>query len=121
VDAGHPFPFLGNLRLNLMVMFKESPTNMDAQPYAFVDVPSVLQRLIRIMDEKGKKEHHFVLLEELIRSSIGHLFPGMKITNCVPFRVTRNQDYDLHEDAVLDLLKSVRPNQGPFQQNRRPT
>jgi len=107
VDAGHPFPFLGNLRLNLMVMFKESPTNMDAQPYAFVDVPSVLQRLIRIMDEKGKKEHHFVLLEDLIRSSIGSLFPGMKITNCVPFRVTRNQDYDLHEDSVLDLLKSV--------------
>ncbi|MDO9230289.1 MAG: polyphosphate kinase 1 [Syntrophales bacterium] len=107
VDAGHPFPFLGNLRLNLMVMFKESPTNMDAQPYAFVEVPSVLQRLIRIMDEKGKKEHHFVLLEDLVRSSIGSLFPGMKITNCVPFRVTRNQDYDLHEDSVLDLLKSV--------------
>ena len=107
VDAGHPFPFLGNLRLNLMVMFKESPTNMETQPYAFVEVPSVLQRLIRIMGEKGKSEHHFVLLEDLVRSSIGSLFPGMKITNCVPFRVTRNQDYDLHEDAVLDLLKSV--------------
>ncbi|MBN1614310.1 MAG: polyphosphate kinase 1 [Deltaproteobacteria bacterium] len=107
VDAGHPFPFLGNLRLNLMVMFKESPTDTDAQPYAFVEAPSVLQRLIRVMEDKGKKEHHFVLLEDLIRSSIGSLFPGMKITNCVPFRVTRNQDYDLHEDAVLDLLKSV--------------
>ncbi len=107
VDAGHPFPFLGNLRLNLMVMFKESPTDTWAQPYAFVEAPSVLQRLIRVMEDKGENEHHFVLLEDLIRSSIGSLFPGMKIANCVPFRVTRNQDYDLHEDTVLDLLKSV--------------
>jgi len=105
VDAGHPFPFLGNLRLNLMVMFKESPTS--PQPYAFVDVPSVLPRLIRVMDDRDRKEHHFVLLEDLIGSNIGSLFPGMKITNCVPFRLTRNQDYDLHEDTVMDLLKSV--------------
>ncbi|HLA28174.1 MAG TPA: hypothetical protein VJZ49_09805, partial [Syntrophales bacterium] len=105
VDAGHPFPFLGNLRLNLMVMFKESPTS--PQPYAFVDVPSVLPRLIRVMDDRDRKEHHFVLLEDLIGANIGSLFPGMKITNCVPFRLTRNQDYDLHEDTVMDLLKSV--------------
>jgi polyphosphate kinase len=31
----------------------------------------------------------------------------MKITDCLPFRLTRNQDYDLHEDRVMDLLKSV--------------
>jgi len=105
VDAGHPFPFLGNLRLNLMVMFKESQTRVGPQPYAFVDVPSVLPRLIRIMDEQ--KGYHFVLLDDLIGMNIGSLFPGMNITNCAAFRVTRNQDYDLHEDSVMDLLKSV--------------
>ncbi|HOG16678.1 MAG TPA: polyphosphate kinase 1 [Syntrophales bacterium] len=105
VDAGHPFPFLGNLRLNLMVFFKEVDSFGGQQPYAFVEVPSVLPRVIRVMDDR--KGHHFVLLEDLIASNIGNLFPGMKITNCIPFRVTRNQDYDLHEDAVMDLLKSV--------------
>ncbi len=122
VDAGHPFPFLGNLRLNLMVMFKEPPENMETQtylfekdpardsythPYAFVEVPSLLPRLIPVRENGNKNEHHFVLLEDLISTNIGSLFPGMKITACFPFRVTRNQDYDLHEDSVMDLLKSV--------------
>lgn len=122
VDAGHPFPFLGNLRLNLMVMFKEPPESMETrtylfemdpardsyiQPYAFVEVPSLLPRLIPVRENRNKNEHHFVLLEDLISTKIASLFPGMKITACFPFRVTRNQDYDLHEDAVMDLLKSV--------------
>ena len=122
VDAGHPFPFLGNLRLNLMVMFKEPPATADTQtylfdmdtakegyayPYAFVEVPSLLPRLIPVMKDEKKNEQCFVLLEDLISLKIGGLFPGMTITACFPFRVTRNQDYDFHEDAVMDLLKSV--------------
>ena len=122
VDAGHPFPFLGNLKLNLMVMFKEPAENRepqtykltmdpvrysDIQPYAFVEVPSILPRLIPTSPNSNKKNHHFVLLEDLISANIPSLFPGMEITACFPFRVTRNQDYDLHEDAVMDLLKSV--------------
>jgi len=122
VDAGHPFPFLGNLRLNLMVMFKEPETIFDSQtylfdmdsakdnyiqPYAFIEVPSLLPRLIPVDERKDRNERHFVLLEDLISLKIGGLFPGMDITACFPFRVTRNQDYDLHEDSVLDLLKSV--------------
>lgn len=122
VDAGHPFPFLGNLRLNLMVMFKEPPATANPQtylfdmetakdsyvyPYAFVEVPSLLPRLIPVMEEGNKNEHYFVLLEDLISLKIGGLFPGMTITACFAFRVTRNQDYDFHEDAVMDLLKSV--------------
>jgi polyphosphate kinase len=122
VDAGHPFPFLGNLRLNLMVMFKEPQNTMDSQtylfdvesakesyiqPYAFVEVPSLLPRLISVEENENSDERRFVLLEDLISLKIGGLFPGMNITACFPFRVTRNQDYDLHEDAVMDLLKSV--------------
>jgi polyphosphate kinase len=122
VDAGHPFPFLGNLRLNLMVMFKEPPETANSQtylfdmetakdstayPFAFVEVPSLLPRLIPVIEEENKNEQNFVLLEDLVSLKIGGLFPGMTITACFPFRVTRNQDYDLHEDAVMDLLKSV--------------
>ena len=38
---------------------------------------------------------------------IHRLFPGMEIKNIIAFRVTRNHDYDLHENEVMDLLKSV--------------
>jgi polyphosphate kinase len=105
VDAGHPFPFLGNLRLNLMVVFKEASRIKVPQAFAFVEVPSILPRLIPVNAEMPG--YHFVLLEELIRRHIHMLFPGMEIKNITSFRVTRNHDYELHEDEVLDLLKSV--------------
>jgi polyphosphate kinase len=105
VDAGHPFPFLGNLRLNLMVVFKEASGIKVPQAYAFVEVPSVLPRLIPVNVEM--RGHHFIPLEELIREHIHSLFPGMEIKHIIALRVTRNHDYDLHEDEVLDLLKSV--------------
>ena len=105
VDAGHPFPFLANLRLNLMVVFKEASGIKVPQAYAFVEVPSILPRLVPVNgDMEG---YHFILLEDLIREHIQRLFPGMEIKNIIAFRVTRNHDYDLHEDEVMDLLKSV--------------
>ena len=105
VDAGHPFPFLGNLRLNLMVVFREAAGIKVPQAYAFVEVPSILPRLIPVNAEMPGR--HFILLEELIRQHIHMLFPGMEIKNIISFRITRNHDYELHENEVLDLLKSV--------------
>jgi polyphosphate kinase len=105
VDAGHPFPFLANLRLNLMAVFKEASGIKMPQAYAFVEVPSILPRLVPVNAEM--EGYHFILLEDLIREHIQRLFPGMEIKNILAFRVTRNHDYDLHEDDVLDLLKSV--------------
>ena len=105
VDAGHPFPYLGNLRINLMVAFKEASGIKLPQAYAFVEVPSILPRLVTI--NRDMKGYHYVLLEDLIRKNIQKLFPGMDIKNVIAFRVTRNHDYDLHEEDVMDLLKSV--------------
>jgi polyphosphate kinase len=105
VDAGHPFPFLANLRLNLMAVFKEASGIKVPQAYAFVEVPSILPRLVPVNVEM--EGHHFILLEDLVREHIHKLFLGMEIKNILTLRVTRNHDYDLHEDDVLDLLKSV--------------
>jgi polyphosphate kinase len=105
VDAGHPFPFLSNLRLNLMVVFKESNNTNAPQPHAFVEVPSIVPRLVPVNTDKPG--HHFILLEDLIRKHIQILFPGMQIKSTIALRVTRNHDYDLHENEVMDLLKSV--------------
>ena len=105
VDAGHPFPFLANLRLNLMAVFKEASGIKVPQAYAFVEVPSILPRLVPVNEDM--EGYHFILLEDLIREHIQSLFPGMEIKNIIAFRVTRNHDYDLHEDEVMDLLKSV--------------
>jgi len=105
VDAGHPFPFLSNLRLNLMVIFQEAGVTSGPQPYAFVEVPSNVPRLVPIHSDMPG--HHFILLEDLIRKHIQVLFPGMQIKGTIALRVTRNHDYDLHENEVIDLLESV--------------
>ncbi len=105
LDAGHPFPFLSNLRLNLMVIFKETGNANAPQPHAFVEVPSVVPRLVPVNPDRPG--HHFILLEDLIRKHIQVLFPGMQIKDTIALRVTRNHDYDLHENEVMDLLKSV--------------
>ena len=105
IDAGHPFPYLGNLRLNLMVVFEEVSCIKNQQPFAFVEVPSILNRLISVKSDSN--EYRFVLLEDLIRAHIHRLFPGMKIKNVITLRITRNHDYDLHENEVLDLLQSI--------------
>jgi polyphosphate kinase len=68
-------------------------------------VPSILPRLIPVNTETPG--YHYVLLEDLIRQQIHKLFTGMEIKNLISFRITRNHDYDLHEDEVMDLLKSV--------------
>ncbi len=103
VDAGHPFPYLGNLRLNLMAVFKEASGIKVPQAYAFVEVPSVLPRMIPVNGDMTG--YHYILLEDLIRQHIHKLFPGMEIKNIIAFRVTRNHDYDLHEDEVMDLRR----------------
>ncbi|HTY81993.1 MAG TPA: polyphosphate kinase 1 [Dehalococcoidales bacterium] len=105
LDAGHPFPFLNNLRLNLMVIFKDTNTPNMLQPHALVEVPSVLPRLVPVNTEDTG--HHFILLEDLIRKHIKVLFPGMEIKDTIAMRVTRNHDYNLHETEVMDLLQSV--------------
>jgi len=105
VDAGHPFPFLNNLCLNLMVVFEDVVRIDTPGAYALVEVPSVLPRLVPV--NAGPKGYHYVLLEDLIRKNMSSLFPGMEIRKTIALRVTRNRDYDLNADEVVDLLQSI--------------
>ena len=106
VDAGHPFPFLGNLRLNIMVVFKEPSKAKVTKAYAFVEAPTIVPRLIPVQ-VNDKNGYHFILLEDLIRQHIQRLFPGMDITHIITLRITRSHDYDLHDDEVIDLVQAV--------------
>ena len=115
VDPAHPFPFLTNLALYLLVQFK--PVNTDAvsdiPAIGLVEIPSVLPRLIPIQPatsltvgaEGGKRQ--YVLLEDLVAESLSSLFMGFEISASCTMRVTRNLDYTLLENEVVDLLKSV--------------
>ena len=104
VDPAHPFPFVSNLSLNLLVTLT-SPSRTDQTMLCRVKVPkgSGIDRLVRI--EEGK--HRFVLLEDLMANNLDLLFPGMKVRSCEFFRVVRNANTERNEEHADDLLAMI--------------
>ncbi len=104
VDPVHPFPFLSNLSLSLAVELHD-PASSEHR-FARVKVPEILPRFAPI-GGKLDAANDFILMEELIGRNLGELFPGLEIRGCHPFRVTRDMDLDVLEDAAQDLLSAV--------------
>jgi polyphosphate kinase len=100
VDPGHPFPYISNLSLNLVVDVQDPST--DERRIARVKVPPVLPRFVVMPD--GER---FVPLEQVIAAHLDRLFPGMSIGVHYAFRVTRNADLALEEDEADDLLEAI--------------
>ncbi len=102
VDPAHPFPYISNLSLNLAVTVR-SPGSRRLR-FARVKVPPILPRFVVMPD--GER---FVPLEMVIREHLDDLFPGMRIVEAHPFRVTRNADLDHASigDEADDLLEEI--------------
>ncbi|HUI04807.1 MAG TPA: RNA degradosome polyphosphate kinase [Acidimicrobiales bacterium] len=100
VDPGHPFPYISNLSLNLIVRVGDPITGVER--VARVKVPPLLPRFVVMPD--GER---FVALEQIIAARLATLFPDMVIGEHYPFRVTRNADLVLEEDEADDLLAAV--------------
>ncbi len=111
-DPGHPFPHISNLSLNLAVLIMED----DGKEYfARIKVPNTLPRLVPIKRSSGgvRKDgtvpyhHFFVWLEQVIAANLDVLFPGMKVVEAHPFRVTRDADMEIQELEASDLLETM--------------
>lgn len=106
IDPAHPFPRLVNKSLNFMVSLEGKDAFGRDINLAVVPAPRSLPRVIRLPDElTGGKEHH-VMLSAVIHEHVHELFPGMKVTGCHQFRLTRNADLDLADD-VDDIAKAL--------------
>ena len=100
VGLGRPFPYISNLSLSLGV-FVHDPVS-HTQVFARVKVPTeMLPRFVPLADGKT-----FVPLEELIAEHLDQLFPGMEIVDTAVFRVTRDADFTVSDEAD-DLLQAV--------------
>ncbi|NBO91563.1 MAG: polyphosphate kinase 1 [Planctomycetia bacterium] len=124
IDPGHPFPHLLNKSLNLAVMLRRPGENSPL--FAVVQVPSVLPRFVPLPVEttgagprpavrgeagttnhSAEPKHVLMLLENVIRLHLGEIFPGMHLDRSATFRVTRNSDFEIDDDEVEDLLKTI--------------
>jgi polyphosphate kinase len=103
MDPAHPFPFISNLALNLLVRLRfpgGSETYM-----ARIKVPvskDVSKRLIQV-----DGLNTFVTLDDLLVHNLDMLFPGMEIESCELFRVTRNAIVEPEEEVASDLLEMI--------------
>jgi polyphosphate kinase len=105
VDTGHPFPFMSNLSLSLGMTLDDPATGRAS--FARVKIPDTLPQWIRIETTESRGAYRFVSLVDLISHHLGRLFPDMKISGIMPFRVTRNAEVEADLDDVQDLLQAV--------------
>jgi polyphosphate kinase len=99
VGPGRPFPYISNLSLSLAVWLRDPETAVES--FARVKVPKeVLPRFVPIGDGKC------VPLENAIARHLDQLFPGMEIVSHDVFRVARDADFTISDEAD-DLLEAV--------------
>ena len=101
IDPAHPFPFIANQGIGLLFSLTR---NSDNAPIAeMVLVPAALPRFIRLPGEDGT----WIAIDELIRRQGAVLFPGFKVLGDGAFRVLRDSDLEVEEDAE-DLVRYFR-------------
>jgi polyphosphate kinase len=99
VGPGRPFPYISNLSLSLLVRLQDP--DLDHEAFARVKVPKeVLPRFVEI------RKDTFIPLEDIIAEHLDALFPGMEILSYDLFRVTRDADFEVSDEAD-DLLQAV--------------
>jgi polyphosphate kinase len=99
VGPGRPFPYISNLSLSLAVWLRDPDS--DTELFARVKVPKeVVPRFMEI------SEGTYIALEEVIARHLDELFPGMEILRHDVFRVTRDADFTVSDEAD-DLLRAV--------------
>ena len=108
LDSAHPFPRILNKSLNFII----SLTGKDAfgrnSGRAILQAPRSLPRVIRLpVNEATGEKHNFVFLSSIIHAFASELFTGMTVKGCYQFRVTRNSDFYVDDEAIHDLLLAV--------------
>lgn len=100
VDPAHPFPFIPNLGFTMALALKHKRLNETMT--AMVRMPPALKRMIRLPEKD--KAVRLVLLEDAVEMFIGKLFPGYQMTASGTFRIIRDSDIEVEEEAE-DLVR----------------
>jgi len=102
LDPAHPFPFISNLSLNLLVTGRHPKDTDPLLSRIKVPIGAGIVRFMRVGD--GKR---FVRLEDVMANNLDLLFPGMAVESCELFRVTRNANTERDEEEADDLLAMI--------------
>ena len=100
IDPAHPFPFLPNTGFALAVQLERTK---DKKPlHALLPIPAQIDRFVTLPADEGCKR--YLPLEELLVLKIPDLFPGYRLKAHFEFRVLRDSDLEV-EDEAEDLVR----------------
>jgi len=102
IDPAHPFPFISNLSLNLLVAASEPGSSRQFLNRIKVPLSVGVPRFIQV----GRK-HLYITFEDLLANNLQEIFPGLVIHSYEFFRVTRNANTDRREEQANDLLSMI--------------
>jgi len=102
MDSAHPFPFVSNLSLNLLVTLRYPKDPELLRARVKVPVGKGIARFLRV-----GQANHFVPLEEVMAHNLDLLFPAMEVDSRELFRVTRNANTERDEEEADDLLAMI--------------
>ncbi len=100
IDPAHPFPFIPNLGFTIALAVKDQRSGKEFS--ALIPVPSQLKRFIRLPDVAQVGSHkpvRFLPLEHLIALYFDRLFPGHAVNGWGLFRILRDSDVEVEEEA----------------------
>ncbi|MFT5701953.1 MAG: polyphosphate kinase [Desulforhopalus sp.] len=102
MDPAHPFPFISNLSINLLVSCRYPDSDHSYLNRIKIPISSDMPRFVKI-----GPTNTYILLEDLVANNMELLLPDMVIETCETFRVTRNAITDRHEEQANDLLSMI--------------
>jgi polyphosphate kinase len=102
MDPAHPFPFVSNLSLNLLVSLRYEHDSESLLARVKVPIGGGMSRFVRLGTSRT-----FVDLADVMANNLDLLFPGMEIEACALFRVTRNAITERDEEEADDLLEMI--------------